>query len=477
MNYENAPDGPSILAPEPEDRGLIFLHFLPGVRPFQHFRVRRKRIYKIKVRKNLGIIVKATLFLVLLGLLFLSSSSQAGWQTIWDTPIGTAVVVHNQVADTTEVFATNKDTGDIYRYKGNVNDWEKVGNPGSMFVSTGENLVGITPAGNEVWMYTGSGTQWNIIGDEFRTVYGGGGKLYAMPLNNNNLNEYKGGIGSSNWRWDQISDASGIDMPTTLNYVVAANNLGTAKLFRLSNNRIFEYISPNTWREPFGITPPIYEMAAGGNYLWASDTAGAIWEFKWNEPSQECVGGPSGTTCHFVLKKIRQFDTTPKALVVDVVGKGGGRPGLYALSRDGSQLWKYSGTPEQWDEIPLPRGSSVNEIYAGGGMLLAKMANSNFREYTSSQASMPSQASDLGGDTPVSIRSQEMRGYQVFLDGSYIGTEGAGGDVPDGVFDFKVVGGTSHNIKVYDGQFDYPKSMYFERGVLKIIYVEPVGYI
>jgi hypothetical protein len=87
--------------------------------------------------------------------------------------------------------------------------------------------------------------------------------------------------------------------------------------------------------------------------------------------------------------------------------------------------------------------------------------------------STPPQAAALGGDTPVSIRSEGMRGYQVFLDGYYIGKEGTGGDVLDGVFDFQVVGGTSHNIRVYDGQFNYPKSMYFEQGVLKIIYVEP----
>ncbi len=43
----------------------------------------------------------------------------------------------------------------------------------------------------------------------------------------------------------------------------------------------------------------------------------------------------------------------------------------------------------------------------------------------------------------------------------------------DGVFNFKVIGGQNHNIRVYDGQFNYPKSMYFERGVLKIINVEP----
>jgi len=66
-----------------------------------------------------------------------------------------------------------------------------------------------------------------------------------------------------------------------------------------------------------------------------------------------------------------------------------------------------------------------------------------------------------------------MRGYQVFLDENYIGTEGSNGDSLDGVFNFKVTGGQNHNIRVYDGQLNYPKSMYFERGVLKIINVEP----
>lgn len=85
-------------------------------------------------------------------------------------------------------------------------------------------------------------------------------------------------------------------------------------------------------------------------------------------------------------------------------------------------------------------------------------------------ASTPSQ---LAGDTPVTIQSRAMRGYQVFLDESYIGTEGAGGDVLDGVFSFRVVGGQNHNIRVYDGQFNYPRSIYFSRGILKIINVEP----
>lgn len=77
----------------------------------------------------------------------------------------------------------------------------------------------------------------------------------------------------------------------------------------------------------------------------------------------------------------------------------------------------------------------------------------------------------LSGDTPVTIQSPTMRGYQVYLDGVLIGTEGTAGDAPDGKFSFRVVGNQEHNIRVYDGQFNYPRSIYFQRGVLKIINV------
>jgi hypothetical protein len=77
------------------------------------------------------------------------------------------------------------------------------------------------------------------------------------------------------------------------------------------------------------------------------------------------------------------------------------------------------------------------------------------------------------GDSTATIVSQGMRGYQVFLNGIYIGTEGTGGDPLDGRFSFRVVGNQNHEIRVYDGQFNYPKTIFFERGGTKIIYVEP----
>lgn len=77
------------------------------------------------------------------------------------------------------------------------------------------------------------------------------------------------------------------------------------------------------------------------------------------------------------------------------------------------------------------------------------------------------------GDSTAIIVSAGMRGYQVFLNGVYIGTEGTGADALDGRFSFKVVGNRNHSVRVYDGQFNYPKIMFFEPGGTKTIYVEP----
>jgi PKD repeat protein len=76
-------------------------------------------------------------------------------------------------------------------------------------------------------------------------------------------------------------------------------------------------------------------------------------------------------------------------------------------------------------------------------------------------------------DSIATIVSQEMRGYQVFLDDNYIGTEGELWDAPDGRFTFSVAGNQMHSIRIYDGQFNYPKSIFFQSGEIKTINVEP----
>ncbi len=76
------------------------------------------------------------------------------------------------------------------------------------------------------------------------------------------------------------------------------------------------------------------------------------------------------------------------------------------------------------------------------------------------------------GDTPVTIQTS-LKGYDVYVDGAFIGKEGTGGDALDGVFKFNVVGGQTHVIRIFDGENNYEKPIYFERGVHKIINVPP----
>ncbi len=71
------------------------------------------------------------------------------------------------------------------------------------------------------------------------------------------------------------------------------------------------------------------------------------------------------------------------------------------------------------------------------------------------------------------IVSQGMRGYQLFVDGTFIGIEGSGGDALDGRLSFGVAGNRNHEIRVYDGQSNYLNTIYFPRGVQKRINVEP----
>jgi hypothetical protein len=87
-------------------------------------------------------------------------------------------------------------------------------------------------------------------------------------------------------------------------------------------------------------------------------------------------------------------------------------------------------------------------------------------------AAAPAVPAVAAGDTPVTIQTS-MKGYDVYVDGVMIGKEGTGGDALDGVFKFKVVGGQTHDIKIFDGEFFYGKPMDFVRGVPKIINVPP----
>jgi hypothetical protein len=80
------------------------------------------------------------------------------------------------------------------------------------------------------------------------------------------------------------------------------------------------------------------------------------------------------------------------------------------------------------------------------------------------------------GDTPVTIQTT-MKGYDVYVDNVFMGKDGEGGDLLDGVFSFTVEGGQTHTIRVFDGVNNFEKPMYFDRRVAKVINVPPATTI
>jgi len=80
----------------------------------------------------------------------------------------------------------------------------------------------------------------------------------------------------------------------------------------------------------------------------------------------------------------------------------------------------------------------------------------------------PTAAEPLSGDTPVTISYPYSGSFQAYVDGAYAGT-GTGGSLT-----FRVKGGMSHMISIWDGFWAYQKDIYFEKGLPKTIYVEAV---
>ncbi len=71
----------------------------------------------------------------------------------------------------------------------------------------------------------------------------------------------------------------------------------------------------------------------------------------------------------------------------------------------------------------------------------------------------------ISGNVPVTVRYPGSALFDVYLDGNYVGT-GSGGS-----FNFDANSGI-HTIRVWDGNFDYVKSISLQSGVPKIIYVQ-----
>jgi hypothetical protein len=104
-------------------------------------------------------------------------------------------------------FATNPTSHDIYQWFP-VNWWSRVGGPGRQFAVTSEGLYGITPDGQAVARYDGTGTSWSMIGGPAERLYAGRYGLFATAPGSGDLYRYVDG------RWAMIGRA-GSDFAVT----------------------------------------------------------------------------------------------------------------------------------------------------------------------------------------------------------------------------------------------------------------------
>ena len=125
--------------------------------------------------------------------------------------------------------------------------------------------------------------------------------------------------------------------------------------------------------------------------------------------------------------------------------------------------------PSYQQPVLTPIYTPIQPIYMPNHYPFISHSTVSSQSPVSSQPPVSSQSPVQSfGDTPVHLLSQGMIGSKVFLDGAYIGNVGS-----DGTFYFWANGGQNHEIRVYDSQHDFKKTMYFPSGVLQTLQVEP----
>lgn len=68
------------------------------------------------------------------------------------------------------------------------------------------------------------------------------------------------------------------------------------------------------------------------------------------------------------------------------------------------------------------------------------------------------------GSARVTLESASLKGYSVYVDGSYVGADGRGGDLRDGIYAITVSGNQRHTIKVYGSGLTCTSNEFYESG-------------
>ncbi|MGW2183453.1 tectonin domain-containing protein [Streptomyces sp. NPDC001732] len=95
------------------------------------------------------------------------------------------------------LFATNPDSGDLYKYSGKRDKWTRIGGPGATFAVGEDHVYGIAPDHTAVYEWTGKSDKWTRIGGPAKSLYAGGAGLFATAPDTGNIHKYNGA--PDNW--------------------------------------------------------------------------------------------------------------------------------------------------------------------------------------------------------------------------------------------------------------------------------------
>ncbi|MFI0928393.1 phospholipase A2 [Streptomyces sp. NPDC021012] len=289
------------------------------------------------------------------------------WQTIGG-PAG------HLYAGPAGLFATNPDTGDLYRYDGEPGRWTQVGGPGATFAVSGNHLYGLAPDRSSVSEWTGAGTDWTRIGGPVAELYGGGAGLYATAPETGDLKRYEGQPDS----WTQAGGPG------------ATFTVGVDQVYGASPDRstVSRYVAPGQWQQLAGmveatsITPEqrlqrMQELMTEG---WTGFNA---WQWARTDHVANKRPDPYGfdwsaNGCNVIKDKLKSgagFDLRPACMrhdfgyrnFRDLLGEDGFRNGVIGLTGTG-----IGGPKAQTDEVflkdmsnecrrPLGEGSNIVE--------------------------------------------------------------------------------------------------------------------
>lgn len=335
-------------------------------------------------------VMKKIMALGILCLVLLSFNAGAGWQKIWDGPVGAVVVKHELnitetglaypdgflVKDETKLFATRNNTGDIYRYTGTGDQWQKIGNPGRMFVTAGhtladpDRLYGLDPAGMGVHRFKGTPDDWTQVGYAAAEIYGGGDKLYATNPDTGNIYEYTG----TSDLWIKIGGPGKMFATAGGNLLGGPDypgHINPSKLYGLSPDGvgIWEYSgTPEQW-DRVSKRRPYSQICGGGHLLLAIDSStGDVYKYGGEPNTWQQISGP-----------VEMFAVDPYY----AFSPSGSETALYRLKQlpDGSKVSRYDFSADQWRLIPTARFEEISAICAGGGELYVVTAHGSLFQY------------------------------------------------------------------------------------------------